>query len=286
MLFSCSGGKGVSTQTLYIAISAISIVTILLLLVVSILLCKSKRGSVRKKGYIAAATSPRAKTPSKGKNNVRCSEDPPDLWIHHEQMELKAMEKNQKENLEAAIARTVYQDNPDDMDTRKSAAYVPDALYDDVAKGPSSPSDHSISYVSGTSTARRMAKAKPVMLPVESNIGISFEPSTGLSRPVYPRTQLNISRGHGLDGIDSLQTNPMQHLYDPVTSSPIQMGVQLSNNIMYSSGNPTNDIISSPHTNTLSKRMGQQNSLQSFSVPTVPTMKNSMNPPKHMGKNT
>lgn len=292
-----SDGKSISTHTLYVVIAGISLVTVLLLLVVSILLCKSKRGGGygrKPKGYMAAATSPRGKG---GKNEL----NPPDLWIHHDQMlELKAIEKNQRDGTDQALVSTPISRNfPDpctlsddcllDKSRMTASSYVSDSLYDDVSKGPSSPTDNGLSYVSGTNTARRTVRAKPIMIPVDTGMqgvgSMNFEPSTGLSRPVYPRTQLNhLSRGHlSMDCHDGIQSNQLHHLYDPVSSSPLQMGHggQLSNNISYSTGITANEqLIASPNTNTLSKRGGgHQHALKSF-VPAGP-LKNSANQPKH-----
>ncbi|KAI1280554.1 Neogenin -like protein [Halotydeus destructor] len=188
-------GKSISTHTLYIIIAGISVVTILLLLVVSILLCKSKRAGGaygrKPKGYIAAATSPRGKGSLKSKGSTR-ELNPPDLWIHHEQMELKALEKNHKDNMDGSLNSTPLNRNFAEpisaieplTDTLRKGGnqYMHDVLYDDVAKGPNSPTETTISFVSGT--ARRTVRAKPIMIPVDANAhnissGINFEASTG-----------------------------------------------------------------------------------------------------------
>lgn len=250
---------------------------------------------------MAAATSPRGK----GKGSMR-DLNPPDLWIHHDQMELKALEKSNRDG-ETTMAVSPMPRTFQDMSlsdeslldkSRKAASnYVSDALYDDVSKGPTSPTDTPISFVSGTNTARRTGRAKPIMIPVDSNNQtnpsvISFEPSTALSRPVYPRSQTNIARAHvTIDGNnDGLHmSNQVHHLYDPVSSSPLQLqsiNGQLSNNISYSTGMGGHEMMASPNTNTLGKRsaVGGQ-PLKSFSVPTVPLNKSTANQPRHIGKN-
>lgn len=296
-------GKGLSTNTLYIIIAAISCITILLLIVISTLLCRSRRnggylGNARKKGYTAAATSPGGKT---GKG---CGRElkPPDLWIHHDQLELKSVEKTQ--NIDSTLIMTPLprgsHDIHDDIldKNKKSSTY---ALYDDINKGSTSPTDTSLSIVSGTSTARRTGRAKPIMIPVDSqqslqqNGGISFEPSTGLSRPLYPRTQFNIPRAHvNLETGDG--SNHQHHLYDPVTGPTVHMGIgnstslgagQLSsNNITYSTASPNiiHQEATSPTSSSMNKRPLGQHPLKSFSVPAPPPQNTPCSSqPKHMG---
>lgn len=255
-------------------IASISGIVILLIIVVSILLYKSRRyasgtpkSPARKhKGYIAASTSPLGKSKSGKELN------PPDLWIHHnDQIELEGIDKSQT-NL-ASIRR-----NPEEIPLNRKNQL--DLYYDDVNKSPTPGSD-SISYASGSSTTRRTAKPKPITISGDSltngpiikpNLG--FEPSTALSRPLYPRTQLNIQRAHvTLDNKDNPVTG--QHFYDPVAAPSIHMGIASSSgnngnqinstaNVSYSSANNFS-IFASPNINTLTKRPSVPGQLKTFS---------------------
>ncbi|RWS08197.1 neogenin-like protein [Dinothrombium tinctorium] len=285
--------KGLSTQTLYLIIVSISAITVLLFIIVSTIICKATCnrgfGGLRKhKGYTAAATSPG------GKSKTRDLK-PPDLWIHHhDQIELKGLDKTN--NADGSLTATPIPRNSQEFsghdESKKSASGYSDGLYDDLHKGSISPTDTNMS-LSGTSTTRRTARAKPIMIPVDAqstplqtSTAISFEPSTGLSRPVYPRTQLNVQRAHvTLDPVEGSSTQ--HHLYDPVASPALHMGLgtagvvtngHLSSNVSYSSSNP---VTSPTSTNTLNKRLMGQHSMKSFSVPSPPNSQATPQP-KHI----
>lgn len=271
----------------------------MLLIVVGTLLCRSRNTSgvmsaMRKpKGYMAAATSPGGKgSAAKAKNGRELK--PPDLWIHHnEQLELKAVDKNLANDSMTAtpILRNSQEMDCDVIEKPKKSSTYGDSLYDDINKDikkSCSPSETNLTIVSGTSTARRGVRGKPIMIPVEqtppSNGPISLEPSTGLSRPLYPRTQFNIPRAHvTLDAMDSSIVSTghaMHHLYDPVSSPSLHMGLGSSSvtNSPQMSGLLTNSPLSqvNPNVNTspavnysLGKRQ-PEHPLKSFSVPAPP----------------
>jgi neogenin len=288
----------------------ISGISFLLLIVVGTLLCRSRNtasggymSAMRKpKGYIAAATSPAGKLGSstgKGKGSSR-ELKPPDLWIHHnEHLEMKAIDKSLTNDTMTVtpIQRNSQEINTDIIEkSKKTTSTYGDSLYDDINKDvhkrASSPIETNATLVSGTSTARKTARAKPIMIPVEqtllSNGTISMEPSTGLSRPLYPRTQFNIPRAHVT--LDSLENNTvlsgshhLHHLYDPVASpslhmglsaSPLANGQQMPSNSLYSSNGPSSQVI--PNTTTspaINYSIGKRQSghpLRSFSVPAPP----------------
>lgn len=265
-------------------IASISGIVILLIIVVSILLYKSHRyasgtpksPSRKHKGYIAASTSPLGKLKSGKELN------PPDLWIHHsDHIELEGMDKSQN------ILTPTRRNAEEMLLNRKNPI---DLYYDDVNKSPTPASD-SISYASGSSTTRRTAKPKPLTISgdnltnvplIKPNLG--FEPSTALSRPLYPRTQLNIQRAHvTLDNKD----NPIagQHFYDPVAVPSMHMSIactsgnsgnQINNtaNVSYSSANNFG-IVANPSVNTLTRRPSAAGPLKTFSVSSSQNM-NSM----------
>ncbi|CAG2173506.1 unnamed protein product [Oppiella nova] len=282
-----------SQGSLYAIISGISV---LLLIVVGTLLCRSKNSSgvmsaMRKhKGYMAAATSPTAKgAAGKGKGGRELK--PPDLWIHHnEALELKAMDKSLTND---AMSSTPIQRNPQEMDcdiisSKKTSTYS-DSLYDDInkeIKRPSSPSESTL-IVSGTSTmGRRAGRPKPITIPVEqtpvSNGAISLEPSTGLSRPLYPRTQFNaIPRAHvTLDSVDGPtgMSSSVHHLYDPVASPSLHMGLNSGSvvngpqmlSLPLNSPSPQVIANTSPAVNYGIGKRQSGHPLKSFSVPAPP----------------
>lgn len=319
--------RNVSTQNVVFVLIGFVTMTMAIVLLIVVMLCKTRgRDGHKRKGYAAAAaSSPRSK-------NKRASRElnPPDLWIHHtEQLELKSLDKN-PDLAPTPVLRT-FQDVTAAQEDRKAvtSSYASDSLYDDVSRRTAtSPtidcSNQMISsYPSGTSTIRRTGRAKPIMIPVESGantIGTVFEPSTGLSRPVYPRTQSYSMHKPQLcyemgDGSVFEPTNghyhhpPPQHMAHHHLSHNQQLhqGMQpfpaptlSSNNVSYSSGGSSlqspilNDpppppslthclTTSSPSINNLTLRPLTLQSLRSFTNSMDP---NAQNTPKHIGKST
>ena len=291
--------RNISTNTLYVVIAVISGISVLLLIVVGTLLCRSRNSAgvmsaMRKpKGYIAAATSPVSKA-SGGKGKGGRELKPPDLWIHHnEHLELKAIDKNLTNE---AVQRNSQELDVSIVDKSKKTSTYGASLYDDAnkdTKRSSSPSETNLTIVSGTSTARKGVRAKPIMISVDQNVTsngtISLEPSTALSRPLYPRTQFNMSRAHVT--LDSIESNPnsghqmhnLHHLYDPVASTPVQMGLSSSsintgqqmpslsvNGPMSCSTQLIQTSNTSPAVNFSSGKRQSSHPLKSFSVPAPP----------------
>lgn len=244
-----------------IIISILVVVAVLLVVVVKLYFVNRNKSKNLKnrKGYLPAATSPSGKNTNSRLNNTRDAK-PPDLWIHHnDQMELKSIDKNGSESPAIPLSN----DNSFAKIKKTNSTYgVNAALYDDINKGATSPVDNM-----GIATMRRSSTIRPkpptCMDHSMFNGIINLEPSTGLSRPLYPKTQFNIQRPHMT--LDSVDSNNMafninsHHLYDPVSApsqhmtlphhSPhpennmanIHIGMGSSNN-SYISGNS-----SSPH---------------------------------------
>jgi len=264
-----------STEPLFVtAIVAASFLVLILIIVVAVILCRTRRESRKGAKYSAAATSPRNK-------NKRVSRElnPPDLWIHHDQLELKSLDKNQETDLTPTPVLRTFQDP---LLTCKSVSPAPppcltslgvasssctktsvhsDSMYDDInAPSPaSSCQEHRANQLSifppsnGTSTVRRVGRAKPIMIPAESMgilstashaiTGSAYDSSNGLSRPVYPRTSYNIhgtlSKGNGASHqLNCFQVNDCS-LYDPVTGmssvSSSSSGVGMTMSLLHSS---------------------------------------------------
>ncbi|XP_023218240.1 neogenin-like isoform X3 [Centruroides sculpturatus] len=161
-------GRGLTNNMLYIIIACVSGFTLLVIVVVSAVVCRRRRGylgPVRNKGYGSGKGTAKGKSAGK---EIK----PPDLWIHHDQMELKSMDKGN--NGETTMTVTPIPRNSQELgdesllDTleRKKAAYV------------------------------AVAPAVPVPVP-EAGPDRPHEGSSGsLTRPPYPRTQYNIPRAH------------------------------------------------------------------------------------------
>ena len=356
--------KTISTHTLYFVIAAISAVTLVLLLVISLLLCRSKRpvldSKTRKGGYSSAASSCSSPLTSSGKKRESRQLHPPDLWIHHEQLELKSMEKNHPRDEATPVLRTfqespVRQITPADCshpEDRKGITYTSDSLYDDITRTtPSTVVDgtsdlqSSLFPSTATSTIRRTARAKPIMIPATSSADVTsnafaintptvtsinstsstsvleaaaaMAASSGLSRPVYPRTGTTtaysmVDHNKSLTQFVMGDLVPAYNLYDPVTSNSIQLAYSGANLVCnnsvpsYSSSGNTSSCAmsptdpsahspvgavsssltasSSPSINNLTLRpLPGLQSLRSFALGDGHTLP-STNTPKHIGK--
>lgn len=270
-----------SMDSLYVTgISVASLIILVLILVVIVILCRTRHGYDRKSGkYAAAATSPRSA--SNNRNNKRASRElnPPDLWIHHDQLELKSLEKNQDPDLNPTPVLRTFQDPlltcnsvspapPPSLNSSLAMGGGMTSIYDDVGRGssPSSSLDHhrnnsqhhsnQLSIFppvsnANTSTIRRTGRAKPIMIPAES-VGILTTASSGNAiydsgqprTSMYPyRTSYNIhgtlSKGNGA----SHQLNCFEvndcNLYDPLTGLSSSSGVGMTMSLMQTSSFPT-----------------------------------------------
>ncbi|XP_044265919.1 neogenin isoform X2 [Tribolium madens] len=191
-----SNGKGIFSGTviIYFLIGG-CIIAVTTIGVVTIVLCCRRRDATAspdrsKKGY------------QKGNQSVK----PPDLWIHHDQMELKAMEKSQSNHDGASssgamtLPRSVGGNDYDPHETGihtnslDQRTYVPNYMGvspDDKIKRPirSKP----IITLPVVSTPPR----EPIATPINTtSLSQSSTDSTPSSRPSYPRTQYNMARAH------------------------------------------------------------------------------------------
>lgn len=181
-----------------------------------------------RKGYLPAATSPcpGGKNINSRLNNTRLDLKPPDLWIHHnEQVELKCIDKSGNGADSPVFTRQHEPHSFAKIKKTNSTYGVNSSLYDDINKPPTSPVDS----MCGLATMRRSStirtKATTCLEHALSNGIINLEPSTGLSRPLYPKTQFNMPRAHmnmNMDSIDSAMAfnSGTLHLYDPVAAPP------------------------------------------------------------------
>lgn len=140
----------------------------------------------------------RQNTPERNKKGYKAGTSgikPPDLWIHHDQMELKNVEKNQDSggggtgsggSLPRESSSLAEKHHPQYMSSQCEPLLGPDER---------------------TSTLRRTYKHKPITLPIDNShfrepvatatpIGSSGQTPAIEARPMYPRTQYSISRAH------------------------------------------------------------------------------------------
>jgi neogenin len=198
-------GKGIFSGTiiLYILIGGCIIAVTTVGVVTTVLCCRRRETTTSpdrsKKGY------------QKGTQSVK----PPDLWIHHDQMELKAIEKSQSntDGASSSGAMTLPRSvGGNEYDTHEGIhtnsldqrTYVPNYM-----------------GVSPDDKIKRTVRSKPIItLPVDSkpprepiatpinttSLSQSSSDSTPSSRPSYPRTQYNMARAHVT--VDSSLSNP------------------------------------------------------------------------------
>lgn len=217
---------------LVIVVSILFLVAILLVAVIKLYLNnrdKAKNLKNRKGGYAQAATSPSGKNTNSRLNNARDLK-PPDLWIHNnDQVELKSIDKNGSESPMLPMPN----ENSFAKIKKTNSTYGMNAsLYDDLVKSPASPIDNmGIATMRRSSTIRKQASCMDQSM---FNSIINLEPTTALSRPMYPKTQFQIPRTQMmLDSMDGAPNGMVQfngnncgmNLYDPVSAPTVHMAM-------------------------------------------------------------
>ncbi|XP_036150275.1 neogenin isoform X5 [Monomorium pharaonis] len=282
-------GRGFSNILIYIIVG-LSIVFITAISVVVVVCCKRNPNSPdRKKGYMKDSNQ---------KTNIK----PPDLWIHHDQMELKALEKsslNGEASTSGVTSNTLPRSsNPDynqdnihgNSSSLDKRTYVPSYMGNTDEKCSTLSRQHS----------RGSHKPKLITLPVDSaplhhpiatatpivNSSMS-QPTihtscsdTSSVRQNYPRTvaQYSLNRAHVTleptpeSSPDS--SNIPNSSYEPLQSQlSYTSGQSYSGNTQYTSGHYGNSTQPMSNTvgveNNASKRL-QGHPLKSFSVPAPP----------------
>ncbi|XP_012139642.1 neogenin protein frazzled isoform X2 [Megachile rotundata] len=282
--------RGFSNILIYIIVGC-SIVLITGVAVVVVVICCKRNPDTpdRKKGYMKDTSQ---------KTNIK----PPDLWIHHDQMELKALEKSSI-NGEAStsgvasntLPRSSNQDyNQDTVHGNSSSldkrTYVPSYMGNTDEKCSTLSRQHS----------RGSHKPKLITLPVDS--ASLHQPTatpivnTSMSQPTihtscsdtpsvrqnYPRTvaQYSLSRAH-ITLEPTPESSPdscnISGSYEPMQGQPLSYGASgqsYSGGTQYSSGHYSNSNQPSSSSGAAdggsgSKRM-QGHPLKSFSVPAPP----------------
>ncbi|XP_011334022.1 neogenin isoform X4 [Ooceraea biroi] len=247
-------GRGLSNLLIYIIVG-FAIVILTGISVVVVVCCKRNPNSPdRKKGYM---------NDSNQKTNIK----PPDLWIHHDQMELKALEKSSL-NGEASTSGVTSNTLPRSGNTEYNQ---------DNVHGNSSSLDKR-TYVP---SYMAIATATPIVNTSMSQPTIHTSCSDTSVRQNYPRTvaQYSLNRAHV-----TLEPTPesspdscnMPSSYEPLQSQlsyGTSSGQSYSGNTQYASSHYGNS--NQPMSNTVglesnnSKRL-QGHPLKSFSVPAPP----------------
>ncbi|KAJ3649130.1 hypothetical protein Zmor_020890 [Zophobas morio] len=276
-------GKGIFSGTviLYILIGG-CVVAVTTIGVVTTVLCCRRRDTTTspdrsKKGY------------QKGTQNVK----PPDLWIHHDQMELKAIEKSQSNNDGASSSGAMTLPRSmggNDYDTHDAIhtnsldqrTYVPNYM-----------------GVSPDDKIKRTVRSKPIItLPVDSkpprepiatpinttSLSQSSSDSTPSSRPSYPRTQYNLPRAH-VTVDSSLSNAPSESPYALHPPGWVESNISQQPVAAHVTAGPTY----APGLGVLAESQGvkrlqtQGHPLKSFTVPAPPPISAPGTPqPKHI----
>ncbi|XP_015927066.1 neogenin isoform X5 [Parasteatoda tepidariorum] len=287
---------GMANNFLYIIIAAVSggIVVIILIIIVSVT-CRRRHNN-----YLA----PVQKNRYGGQKATGRELKPPDLWIHHDQMELK---EKVRQGDHSGLSRSPHEtDIMIDVMEKKKGSYIADdmASLDGVSESSQSrvksfllpPESFSLPPPPPTLSATTPVPNGGLESPYEMG-------SSGLARPIYPRTQYNIPHAHvTIDAAHpgsstSTLTSPSSrthHPYDQVTSPTLHItlgGASVlggsSQHATYSSNTgvpvvPPTDCTSV--SGTLSKRP-PNHSLKSFSVPAPPCQSAPTTPqPRHIVK--
>ncbi|KAH0951900.1 hypothetical protein HN011_002148 [Eciton burchellii] len=281
-------GRGLSNLLIYIIVG-FSIVILTGITVVIVVCCKRNPNSPdRKKGYMKESNQ---------KTNIK----PPDLWIHHDQMELKALEKsslNGEASTSGVTSNTLPRSgnseyNQDNVHGNSSSldkrTYVPSYMGNTDEKCSTLNRQHSRGShkpklitlpVDSTPLHQPIATATPIVNTSMSQPTIHTSCSDTSVRQNYPRTvaQYSLNRAHV-----TLEPTPesspdscnMPSSYEPLQSQlPYgTSGQSYSANPQYTSSHYGNT--NQPMSNTVglesnnSKRL-QGHPLKSFSVPAPP----------------
>ncbi|XP_019622375.1 PREDICTED: neogenin-like isoform X4 [Branchiostoma belcheri] len=304
-----SGGFTLTDTMLWIIIACVVTVTVtIIFIIVTFILCRRRNGDNnknknKKRGQYKGRDNGKRKGPHK---DVK----PPDLWIHHEQMELKSMDKSSPqpgEMTNTPIPRNSAEMKPVDpqpmdgpqMDRRRNSFVGTD--------------DDDLDYSSIPPVRRPPFKPKPIMIPVDhqpppprdpakvqSPVGtwprpkdFSFEPppppspapsiATSVtlnhpdprpvspSRPLYPRTQYSANIPRSV----SVEPSPMNDVADypppPLSDHEIHTpGSTVSGHSYLHTPHTPSERSYTPSSEARSLGARPAHPLKSFSVPGPP----------------
>ncbi|KAG8195386.1 hypothetical protein JTE90_001400 [Oedothorax gibbosus] len=296
---------GLANNFLYIIIAAVSggIVVIIMIIIVSVA-CRRRHNS-----YLAPVQKNRYGGPKATSRELK----PPDLWIHHDQMELKEKVR-QGQDLRNPHEADVMIDVMD----KKKGSYIDDLASLDGGSESSHSRVKSFLIPPEQFTLPPPPPTLSATTPVPNGgLESPYEMgSSGLARPIYPRTQYNIPHAHvTIDSAhpgssSSTLTSPSSrthHPYDAVTSPTLHItlgGASVTGapqHATYSTNSPmpataavapsvAPPVAPTPLqqelSGTLTKRLPPNHSqLKSFSVPAPPCQSAPTTPqPRHIVK--
>ncbi|XP_055537203.1 neogenin isoform X3 [Wyeomyia smithii] len=229
-----SMSTSISPEMVYVIV-AFAILIALIAIVVVILMCRKK----------PEGTPEHAKK-SYQKNNAGIIK-PPDLWIHHDQMELKNMDKSQHSTTPGSV---------DGGASSSGALTLPRSV-----GGHEFDSETPISHVTNSLDKRSY---------VPGYTGTTTPLSSTMERPQYPRTQYNMaSRPH--ISLDQQTLSQQSLLQQPPQLPPANSLVQTPENPYTYEGNYSNPSVTyAPGMTVDAPKRGQGHPLMSFSVPAPP----------------
>ncbi|XP_043598613.1 neogenin isoform X3 [Bombus pyrosoma] len=250
-------GRGLSNILIYIIVGCSIVFITGIAVVVVVVCCKRNPDSPdRKKGYMKDTNQ---------KTNIK----PPDLWIHHDQMELKALEKssiNGEASTSGVASNTLPRSNNQDYNQEN-------------VHGNSSSLDKRTYVPSYMAIATATPIVNTSMSQPTIHTSCSDTPSV---RQNYPRTvaQYSLSRAH-ITLEPTPESSPdscnISTSYEPMQSQQLSYGTSgqsYSGNTQYASGHYSNNnqpssVGGGVDGGSSSKRM-QGHPLKSFSVPAPP----------------
>ncbi|XP_043598614.1 neogenin isoform X4 [Bombus pyrosoma] len=285
-------GRGLSNILIYIIVGCSIVFITGIAVVVVVVCCKRNPDSPdRKKGYMKDTNQ---------KTNIK----PPDLWIHHDQMELKALEKssiNGEASTSGVASNTLPRSNNQDYNQENvhgnsssldKRTYVPSYMGNTDEKCSTLSRQHSRGShkpklitlpVDSASLHQPIATATPIVNTSMSQPTIHTSCSdTPSVRQNYPRTvaQYSLSRAH-ITLEPTPESSPdscnISTSYEPMQSQQLSYGTSgqsYSGNTQYASGHYSNNnqpssVGGGVDGGSSSKRM-QGHPLKSFSVPAPP----------------
>ncbi|XP_065086448.1 neogenin isoform X1 [Ochlerotatus camptorhynchus] len=226
--------KSISSEMIYVIVG-FSILTAVIAVSVVILLCRKK----------PEGTPEHAKK-SYQKNNAGIIK-PPDLWIHHDQMELKNLDKSNHSTTPGSV---------DGGASSSGAMTLPRSV-----NGHEFDSETPITHVTNSLDKRGY---------VPGYTGTTTPLSSTMERPQYPRTQYNMaSRPH--ISLDQQTLSQQSLLQQPPQLPPANSLVQTPENPYTYEGNYSNpNVTYAPGMTVDAPKRGQGHPLKSFSVPAPP----------------
>ncbi|KXJ83760.1 hypothetical protein RP20_CCG001499 [Aedes albopictus] len=226
--------KAISSEMIYVIVG-FSILTAVIAVSVVVLICRKK----------PEGTPEHAKK-SYQKNNAGIIK-PPDLWIHHDQMELKNMDKSNHSTTPGSV---------DGGASSSGAMTLPRSV-----GGHEYDSETPITHVTNSLDKRSY---------VPGYTGTTTPLSSTMERPQYPRTQYNMaSRPH--ISLDQQTLSQQSLLQQPPQLPPANSLVQTPENPYTYEGNYSNpNVTYAPGMTVDAPKRGQGHPLKSFSVPAPP----------------